>query len=395
MIAIRRLLRMLLYAANLGQALATGYLLLLTAAAWTTRRQTRLPEQPGARFLILIPAHNEERLLPELLASLARLDYRADMYAVHVIADNCTDQTAEVARQAGATVHVRSDSAARGKGYALNWGLARAQAAATHFDAVVILDADSLLAPGFLRVMDARLAQGERVIQGYYAVRDPGGSWSVGLRYAALAAVHYLRPLGRTALGGSAGLKGNGMVFAADLLQRHPWSGALTEDIEQHTTLLLAGERVTFAPDAIVWAEMPATLRAARSQHTRWERGRLEMARRYVPRLLDAGLRQRRFAPLDTVAELLMPPFSLLPASTLACLGLGRWLGLASRIPAVALAGQTLYVLSSLALVGAPVAAYRALCYAPLLIGWKLWLYGRVLLGRDQEGWVRTERNLK
>ena len=159
-------------------------------------------------------------------------------------------------------------------------------------DAILIMDADSSISPNFLRVMDARLARGERVIQSYYAVRDPEQSWSVSLRYVALAALHYLRPLGRMVLGGSMGLKGNGMVFAADILKKHEWSASITEDIEFHMALVLDGERVMFAPDAVVEAEMPQDLAGSQTQNTRWEQGRLEMARTYVPKLL----RQARLA---------------------------------------------------------------------------------------------------
>jgi 1,2-diacylglycerol 3-beta-glucosyltransferase len=377
-------------------AFMVGYLLLLTVAAWFAPRRTPTRNQPPThRFLFLVPAHNEERLLPGLLDNLRQLEYPSALYAVHVVADNCTDRTAALAREAGAVVHERFDTVQRGKGYALQWLLQRIWASGEPHDAVIVLDADTVVSPNFLTVMNARLARGERVIQAYYAVRDPEQSWSASLRSVALAALHYLRPQARSVLGGSTGLKGNGMVFAHDIARQHPWPVSLTEDIEYHMALILAGERVMFAPDAVVWAEMPGTLAAAHTQNVRWERGRMEMIRRYVPALLAAALRRRSFLLFDAAIEQLIPPFSMLAIMSVAVL-LGALLlgsGPGLLLAAFLLAGQALYVLNGLVLAGVPRKVYQALLYAPLFVAWKLWLYMRVLLGFDRGGWVRTARN--
>lgn len=397
----------------LGQLLLAAivsYLLLLTVSAFRATRRTALLPVPRHRFLILIPAHDEERLLPRLLASLAALDYPGDLYAVHVVADNCSDDTARLARAAGAVVYERFDEKKRGKGYALEWLLARLRAEEETdrlaADAVLILDADSSVSSNFLRVMDARLAAGERAIQAYYTVENPEEGWSAALRSVALAALHYLRPQGRMVLGGSVGLKGNGMTFAAELLERHRWSASLTEDIEYHMSLVLDGERVTFAPDATVSAEMPASLDAADSQNVRWEQGRLQMARRYVPRLLTAAVRaaepRRAFLLLDAAAEHLIPPFSILAALSLLLAPLAWFLprrrrpflrALLRALSLFNLLGQAVYVLAGLRLVRAPAAVYRALLYAPFFLLWKVWLYVRVWLGERQAVWTRTSRS--
>lgn len=381
--------------ATLVAAMA-GYLLLLTfAALLASRRTTPRVRQPDQRFLFLVPAHNEERLLPSTLANLQELDYPKELYAVHVVADNCTDGTAALARAGGAIAHERFDAEKAGKGYALEWLLQRIWERHEPHDAMIILDADSIVSPNFLRVMDARLARGERAIQAYYAVRDPGQSWSVSLRAVALAALHFLRPMGRSVLGGSTGLKGNGMVFAADILREHRWSASLTEDIEYHMHLIVSGERVTFAPDAVVWAEMPNSLAAAQSQNVRWERGRMQMVRQYVPMLLRETIRKPSFMLLDAAIEQLIPPFSIVAAlsvlSLLASLALHTYLGVA--LSGFAVFGIAFYTVAALVLSRAPRKVYQALLYAPVFIAWKLLLYVRVLLGFDPKGWVRTARN--
>lgn len=392
------------------------YLLLLTVAAWLARRRKLAPSgSPIHRILLLIPAHDEATLLPATLSNLRQLDYPTELYEVHVVADNCSDNTAQLARAGGAIVHERFHDTLKGKGYALQWLLERLWAAETPHDAIVILDADSIVSSNFLRVMDAQLAIGARAVQAYYAVRDPCSSPIVGFRCIALAALHYLRPLGRMLLGGSAGLKGNGMLFRAELMQRHEWTAHLTEDIEFHMSLIAAGEQVIFAPDAVVWAEMPTTLAGSTSQNERWERGRVEMLRRYVPRLLRNASRalghgqwRRAYLNFDAAMEHLIPPFTVLVALSLLLstaavllLALSFWL-VPSALPWATgnlflalflVLGQTIYIVSGLELSKAPKAVYKAALYVPVFLFWKLVLYGRVVTGLQQKGWIRTARN--
>jgi 1,2-diacylglycerol 3-beta-glucosyltransferase len=392
------------------------YLLVLTVAACLARERQLKPSGPPVhRILILIPAHNEAALLPATLANLRQLDYPAELHAVHVVADNCSDNTAELARAGGAVVHERFHKTLMGKGCALQWLLNRLWAAGTPHDALVILDADSIVSRNFLRVMDAQLTVGARAVQAYYAVRDPCSSPIIALRYIALTALHYLRPLGRMLLGGSAGLQGNGMLFRTELLHQHEWTAHLTEDIEFHMSLIAAGERVLFAPDAVAWSEMPTTLVGSTSQHERWERGRVEMLRRYVPRLLRDASRAlgrgqwgRAYLNFDAAMEHLIPPFAalvglslLLSAAALLLFALSFWLvpsalswATANLLLALFLAlGQTIYLGVGLHLARAPKGIYRAFLYAPAFMLWKLVLYGRVLAGRQQKGWIRTVRN--
>jgi len=391
-----------LLALELFLGVLVGYLLLLTGVSLFARRRTPLTHEPTTRFAVLVPAHDEELLLPALLASLAALDYPRALYDVHVVADNCADRTAELARQGGAVAHERFDDAHRGKGYALEWLLARVPG----YDAYVIVDADSILSPNFLMVMNQRLRDGAAAVQGYYAVRDPAQSWGAALRYVALALVHYLRPLARSVLGGSVGLKGNGMCFTAGVLARHRWTADIVEDIAYHMALVRDGLVVAFAPDAVVWAEMPASLRGAQTQNVRWERGRLQMVRDYVPGLLRDGLRRRSFVLLDAAMEQIIPPFSVLVGGLvlglLAGLALGALsAGLAPAAPlawlpaalaAVLLAGAVVYTLAGLVLVRAPARIWLSLALAPVFVAWKLALYVGVLLGRGRHDWARTAR---
>src|SRR5205085_1359385 len=150
-------------------------------------------------------------LIRRVAGSLQAVDYPAELYCLHVIADNCSDRTAQLALSLGARVYERNDPSLRGKGYALRWLFGRLLADAASGDVFVIVDADSLVNRGFLRALDRRLSAGAVAIQAYDTVLNMEASWGTALRYVAFALLHYLRPLGRKWFGGSAGLKGNGM----------------------------------------------------------------------------------------------------------------------------------------------------------------------------------------
>ncbi len=390
-------------------AAATAYLAGLTAVAWWARARgagrTELPSAPSLRFAVLVPAHDEERLIA-LDASTAW-----SRSTIRPTGSACTSSptTARTQRPPspaptarGSTSATTPSAAARGRP---SCGCSTASGPrASAFDAVVVVDADTIVRPNFLRVMDAKLAGGAAAVQAYYAVRDAEASPLAGFRSAALAARHYLRPLARTALGASSGLYGNGMVFRTEVFDDHRWTSHLTEDIEFQLELLLEGRPVAFAPDAVVEAEMPTTVEASRTQHERWERGRLEMVRRYVPRLLRRAVARdtrHRFAAADAAVDQLVPPFSVLVAATAGWAAVATVGGLfrSPRRPwrvvvAVGLVlAQAGYILSSLRMVGAPRAVYRSLAAAPRLVVWKIGLWVR-MLGRQRDvAWVRTGRN--
>lgn len=375
-------------------ALMVLYLDLLSLAAVLWRRAPA-PVSPRRRFALLVPAHDEELLLPRLLDSLGRLDYPLELYAVHVVADNCADRTAELAASAGAMVHERRDSRLRGKGYALRWLLTRLLEDGATSDAYVVFDADSVVSANFLGVMNAHLERGDAVIQSYYGVLNGEDTWPAALRYAAMALFNGLRPRGRDALGLSAGLRGNGMCFAAHIIERFGWEAfTLAEDAELHLQLVSAGIRVTYAPEATVLAEMPTRLREAQSQNVRWERGRLQMLRTFGPRLLAEGLRTRNPILLDAVAEQLVPPLSVLTGGTACAFALTGALRVpvARRLALLVLLGQAGYVVTGLRMVRAGPRTYAALLWAPLYVVWKLWIYAISAIGIRRGGWVRTSR---
>jgi cellulose synthase/poly-beta-1,6-N-acetylglucosamine synthase-like glycosyltransferase len=372
------------------------YLSVLSIAALAGRsRHSAGHAAPSARFAVLVPAHNEEAVLGAMLASLRRLDYPPTLMDVQVVADNCTDATAAIAREAGVSVYERHDETEIGKGYALRWLLGQVQATGRAYDAYVVMDADTEVSPNFLQVMDAQLQAGQSIIQSQYRVQNGQESWTSGLRSIAFALFNHLRPLGRTALGWSSGLKGTGMCFKASVVEQFGWdSFSLTEDVEYHVQLVSAGLRVAYAPEAIIWSAMPTSLKQSKSQQMRWERGRLELVRRNVPRLFWGTLRTRNLALFDAAMEILVPPLSVVVGLVLCCCAgavlLHSTLGM--RLGAALLVGLLLYVFIGLRLARLPLAAYRLLLFAPAYIAWKLWVYVVALIPAGDRRWVRTSR---
>lgn len=385
-------------AATLVAAHAYQLLLLAAAAAAALRGRGATAEPPAAapiHIVVLIPARDEEVVIAGTLAAVARLDHPNEARETIVVADACTDATARVARDAGATVWERDDPARAGKGHALSWALDRVLRERPDAVAVVVVDADCRPSPNLLTAMAARLESGAAAVQAAYVVANPERSAATGLRYAAFALMNHVRPRGRDALGLSCGLLGTGMGFGRPLLERVPWlAHGLAEDAEQHVRLVEAGERVRFAHEAAVESPMPAGAAAGELQQSRWERGRLELARRHAPRLLADGLRERDARRLFAAADLVLPPQSLLSAAgllTAAAAALLR-LRVTLRAALACLAAQAVLVLGGLALVRAPAAAYRALLQAPLLIAAKLRVYAGFARGGAPTEWERTPR---
>ncbi len=242
-----------------------GYLVPTLASL---RRRRESPREPTHAFTILIPAHNEELSLPATLRSLAVLDYPPELVRVCVVADNCTDGTARVAFEAGAKCLARHDVANRGKGHALAFGLDRVLRDAT--GVVLILDADCELTPGALRALDLTFAAGAEAAQTVVRSRNADDG-SAGFVAAVGAAFDAGTAAGWDALGFALPLRGTGMAFRRDLLERIPWDAfGAVEDAEYGVRLKHAGVRVRYCAGAEVACEAPPSVSELCQQRRRW-----------------------------------------------------------------------------------------------------------------------------
>jgi cellulose synthase/poly-beta-1,6-N-acetylglucosamine synthase-like glycosyltransferase len=377
--------------------LASAYLLLLTLASG--RRPAPPPSAPHLRFDVVVPAHDEEAGIAATVRSVLATDYPPALRRVLVVADNCTDATAARAEEAGATVLVRHDPDRRGKGYALAHAFARVLGDGTA-DAVVVVDADTLVSPNLLVAFAARLEGGAVAIQSDNGVQNPNASWRTRLMAVAFSLVNTLRSLGRERLGCSAGLRGTGMCLSTRILRSVPYDCfSLVEDVEYGIRLGTLGHRVRFAGEARVVSEMATGSDASRSQRARWEGGRRELARRHARALLRAGIARRDRVLLDLGLDLLVPP--------LAGLGAAAALGLVASSVASRLAGHVLtstwvwaagvaalatYVARGWWLSGTGFQGLQGLLFSPVYLVWKVGLraFGAA---RPGDAWVRTARD--
>lgn len=373
----------------------TVYLSAVTVAGALPRPQD-LRVTGEHRFVVLIPAHNEVSMVGVAISSVLASDSRTCRRRCLVIADNCTDETAEVARVAGAEVWERHDDVNRGKGAALAWALRRLLDEPT-WDACTILDADGQVQPSFFDVVSGRLADGARVVQAERYVANVTESRVSQMAAIGMAANGVLRLRGRSRFGAASKLLGTGMTFSRDVLAEHPWTAAgLVEDAEYGFGLLRAGVRPVYEPGCRLLDVMPTTRLAAGVQRTRWERGRVQLRRAVLVPAMAEGLRRRDGVLLEAlISELVFPPLamstSLVGIAAIARFALCRR-GFRSGL--VQLAVPIVHVVTALAVVKAPLVVWRSLAVAPIAVGWKVAVSLRASgRGRGRsEVWERTPR---
>ena len=367
------------------------YLATLTAAAaWPARRKAAhgAAPRPDLHLVIVVPAHDESLGLLRTLRSLQSETASDARTRIVVVADNCSDDTAAVARAAGVDVLERDDPLRRGKGHALRYVFETLQDA----DAFIVIDADTDVEPGFLRAMRAVLAAGADAAQCRYGVRDPLLHQHTALADVALGAWNVLRPRGRAALGLSAGILGNGFALTRRALQAVPYTAdSIVEDVEYHHLLVRAGLRVQWVDAAQVRGDMPVARTAAAQQRARWEGGRLRLLASRGPALV-AGLLSGQWRLADPLLDLLLWPLAWHLSLLLLALALGT--PPVQVAAAAGLAVLALHVTVALWLMPARREHLRALLRVPAYVFWKLRLAATTWRAASRHApWVRSARH--
>jgi 1,2-diacylglycerol 3-beta-glucosyltransferase len=285
----------------------------------------------------------------------------------------------------------------------LNWIIPQVleRLPAPGYDACVFVDADSVLMPEFLEEMNASLHAGHRVIQSSDLVLDSSNSWRVQLMLVAFALQNYVRQLGKSRLGFSILLKGNGMCFASDVLRTTKWDEAsLGEDLDMGIDLIRRGERVHFNPDAVVYALMPDHASGAATQRIRWEGGRFASMKKRVPHVLKEAIKKRNLVLFEAAVDAAFPPLAiLLLGAMLFFLANVLLLHFDVIVTTHALWGWSavlvmmgIHCLLGLILARVSFRNLLSLLYVPRYLVWKVRVYLSMMLGRTGKGWVRTER---
>lgn len=370
-------------------------LLLLTVGAiagkfTTARYPNQEPSAPRVLKLgVVIPAHNEAGGIAACVKSVLACQSTGVDLQVVVIADNCTDMTAQVAKEAGARVIVRMDQANRGKGFALDVAFGRLLREG--IEAFVVIDADTEVASNFITEMAHAFQQGADAVQCRYLVNNAQATFRTRLMNVALLAFNVLRPLGRNAIGSSAGIFGNGFGLSATTLREVPYSArSVVEDLEYHLKLVKAGKKVRFLNSTTVRAEMPVGGRAVQTQRSRWEGGRIRMMLDFAPSLTrDIAKGEGRF--VEPLLDLLLLPLAfhvVLLASLMVVPNPLLKIYAASSLTLV-----LFHVLSAVWVGDGTKSDVLALLGAPLYILWKMTMVRSVVRSsRKKAEWVRTER---
>jgi len=355
-----------------------------------------LDQQVHSRVAVLVPAHNEKAVIASTLCSITSQLRKEDRLLV--VADNCTDNTANLAREAGAFVIEREDKDKRGKGYALDFGL-QFLANDTPPEIVIIIDADCQLSAGCLDILARQVEIEGRPVQALYLMNAPENK-SITQTIAEFAWVvkNQVRPLGLKRLGLGCQLMGTGMAFPWELIRQADLAhGNMVEDMKLGVDLAIQGFSPSFCPKAIVTSDFPVSSEITDEQRKRWEHGHLSTIISETPRLLKTALKLRDYSLLSMALDLSIPPLSVLGLVLIGMFSLSIALAFftGNMIPftlMTSLIGMfTFAVFSAWYSFGRKIVAFKTLCGVPFYILRKIPLYLSFLVKRQQE-WVKTER---
>ena len=356
------------------------------------RTGTTTPGSP--QFLFLVPAHDEELLLPSCLQSLRRLRYPRERIEIVVIADNCRDRTADIAGAAGVRCLVRTAPNEAGKPRAIAWALS--QLRVTDYDAVVIVDADTEVDRKFAAQLAVAAPLARKALQPYNGVSNRSENALTRMAAVLSGANHGLAYVLKTRAGVNVPLSA-GMCVGSSVLAAHGWTAySLSEDWELYALLTERGVSIEAVPGAQIYAQEAATLKAGASQRRRWTAGKLAVLAAHALPLIRS--RQTRVAQkLDGLAELSAPgPIVHLclvsVAETVALLlhpPAGNWLAAALL---ATLLRPVVYTLAALGRDPEPIRAIGAFAFLPFYAVWRLCIAVTTIPTLSSRAWIRTDR---
>jgi len=391
MMAIPDLVSALLY---LPMVLCALYLWTLVFAGMRPSKKTTSPDAMN-RIAIVIPAHNEESVIAYTVSSLKRMDYPSYLFTIFVVADFCTDATAQTARSEGAICYERQKGERGGKGTAIHWALEQIFSGSGDYDAVIVFDADTRVDDAFLRVINARLNEGAQVIQGKHVISNPHAGWFPALTWAMMAIDNRYSNQGRHNLGLSAKHMGDSICFKTAVLKSTGWGEGLTDDYELRLRLLLEGFKIEYEPEALGYGQAPLTWKEAQAQRLRWARGIQTTGNRYRRLLFTEAFRRRNWGLLDGALGITLPSYTTLAFFSAALLGLhllfaAHFSSLLVYLWAGMLVLWFIYPLPGLWIEGAPAWAYLAILSGPIFMLWRTWINLRAKLAIKDTPWIRT-----
>ena len=277
-------------------------------------KEKPLLKKKNHKFMAIIPAHNEEDVVVNLIESLKHQNYPKELLDIYVIADNCTDRTAELAKEAGAIVYERFDPEKKTKGYAMQWFLAQKIEENADYDAFCVFDADNIVDKEFINNMNKKLCQGEEVVQGYRDIKNPTDNWITSGYAIFYWTMNRFYHLARYNLGLSPLINGTGFMVKFDVIKPEGWNTkTLTEDIEFSLKNIIKGKKLGWAVDAKVYDEQPLGFVQSWKQRTRWTVGHIQCIKEYTKPLAIAVKENKTMMNFDGLLYILgsIPMFIL------------------------------------------------------------------------------------
>jgi cellulose synthase/poly-beta-1,6-N-acetylglucosamine synthase-like glycosyltransferase len=380
------------------------FLIECSAALFLKASSTNLKNWQNTRVAVLIPAHNEELVIASTLEKLTSVLKQQD--SLVVVADNCSDSTAKIARAMGVIAIERNDSIRKGKGYALDYGLQfleKNRLEKNPPDVVIFVDADCTVHKGAIEQLTECAITTKRPIQATYLMLRSKNSQSAkdSLSQFSIIVRNQVRPLGTERLGINCPLLGTGMAFPWSMIRSVDLAnGHLLEDAKLGLDLAIAGHKPMLCPQAKVTSDLPSSSVAATSQKTRWVHGHFQMIQTYVPILFKEAIHQKRFDLLTSILDLCVPPLSLLVIAWLLVMASSIISGIlgASWIPAITATIAGFCLLTGLVITWINFARQELpldkLLTIPLYILWKIPVYVQFLV-KPQTIWLRTQREVE
>lgn len=373
-------------------AVTVLYNYFLAAAYYFVKERRKSDSNAWNAFCFLIPAHDEQLLIGSLLDSIYAIDYPKDKFSVVVIADNCQDKTSEIARSKGALCLERFNKEKKGKGFAISWSIE--QINPDNYDAVLIVDADSVVDKRILRELDAFLARGAQVIQCNNALANPDDSWFTRIFHIVRTIDNALVHHAKHKLGLSSFLMGNGMCLRKDILRRFPWKAySLSEDFEYYSNLIMNDIFIDYSYDAKVYHQESSSLRQAYSQRSRWSAGKFNLMRKYALPMFIQGIRNKSWKRVEASFIFLFPHTSMLCNLTVFGLVFAYFLKKVLLLWfIILLLLQMFYFVLGLIVARASLKTIISILYAPIYLMWKGVVDIISFLGLGGKEWRRTSR---
>ena len=351
-----------------------------------------MPSITRPSVAILIPAHNESLVIAKTLESL--LPQLSSHDQVLVVADNCTDDTATIAKNLGAKVAERNHLILRGKGYALDVGLQHLSQKPPHV--VIIIDADCIVSSNAIQLLALNCVHYQRPIQALYLMESqPQPSLKARIAEFAWLLKNKVRPLGFKALGLPCQLMGTGMAFLwEDIKKMNLASGHIVEDMKLGVDFSRVNKAPMFLPEALVKSVFPPTQLATNTQRARWEHGHLSVILNEAPSLLYEAIKLQNLQMFGFACDLIVPPIAVLSLLCAAILVLSLFFAtpLTILLSSLVLICLTFSVLLAWFFFGQHIISFKQLCYAPIYALVKIPLYIKFFFNR-QVDWVRSKRD--